>query len=695
MVLAYYGKLVPVGEIRDVMRVSRDGVNAASFLRVARQYGLRGRAVKIELEALGYLPRAAVLHWDFTHFVVFERLCRRGVEIVDPSLGRYVVPMEQFRRSFTGVAVLLEPGGAFQPQRNERRLVQAYASHLVTHSGLLTRILAMSVLLQVFALSVPVLTGALVDRVVPSADYDLLHLLGFGVIAIVCFHGLASWIRSHLLLHLRTRIDAHMTLGFLEHLVALPYNFFQQRSDGDLMMRVNSLAVIREILTSSTLAGLLDGALVTAYLVILLLTNVSMGLLVVALALLQVAVFSVYYRRYRELMARELWAHSRTQGFLVQMLAGIETLKASGAEDRAVEQCSNLFVDGLNVSLMRGRLSAATDSMLAALRMGSPLVVMWFGAVQVLNGPFSLGTMLAFTAIATGFLGPISTLVTTALQIQLLRSYIERLDDVFRAAPEQDWSRVTKPGALSGRIDVDNVTFTYGASTSDVVTNVSLHLAPGQKVAIVGRSGAGKSTLGRLILALYRPSCGRILYDGADLARLDLPSVRSQLGIVTQRSHLFDGTIRGNIALSDSGIPFSDVVEAAKLACIHDDILQMPMGYDTVISDGGACLSGGQRQRLGLARALVRRPAILVLDEGTSELDTVTEQQVQHNLAALRCTSIVIAHRLSTVTDADLIVVMDHGQVVEQGTHRELMQRHGTYVKLMAAQVASLNASAC
>jgi ABC-type bacteriocin/lantibiotic exporter with double-glycine peptidase domain len=295
--------------------------------------------------------------------------------------------------------------------------------------------------------------------------------------------------------------------------------------------------------------------------------------------------------------------------------------------------------------------------------------------------------MLALSAVASGVLSPIATLIATALQLQLLRSYIERLEDVLQAAPEQAKRRVSRAPRLPGAIELEKVSFSYGPLSPAGVCNVSVQITPGQKVAIVGRSGAGKSTLAKLLLGLYQPSSGRILYDGLDLAGLDLQSVRQQCGIVTQRSYLFGTSIGANITLQDPGIAMPQVVEAAQLAGIHEDILAMPMGYDTLVTDGGGSLSGGQRQRVALARALVHRPAILLLDEATSALDAITESQVHQHLAALRCTRIVIAHRLNTIRNADLILVLEDGAIVERGAHAALLAHRGPYAALVQSQM--------
>jgi len=688
MVLDYFGKQVRLDEVREVTGVDRDGSDALAILQAGRWFGLRGRGVQVaEIDDLRYLPRASVLHWHFRHFVVFDELTPKGAMVMDPAAGRRCVSRDDLRRAFTGVALTFEPGEGFEPQSGRSSGIGRYLRELFVHSRLVTRLLVMSVLLQLLALATPLLTGILVDRVVPRGDYSLLQVLAAGLAAVAVFHFLSTWVRAQLLLHLRTHMDAKITLEFLEHLIDLPYAYFQQRSAGDLMMRLNSNSTIREILTSNALSGILDGVLVTLYLILLAITHWQMGLVVLGLGALRVALFVATRQRQRRLMSESLQVQAASRGYQVEMLAGIETLKAAGAETRAVEHWSNLFVDELNVTLARGRLNAVFDSLMSALSIASPFVILIFGGVLVLGGELTLGTMLAVAALATGFLAPLSTLVQTAVQLQLLDSYLGRINDVMETPKEQEKSSVSPAGRLRGRITLEDVSFRYGQMAPLVVHNVSIDVAPGQFVAIGGPSGAGKTSLADLLLGLYRPTAGHILFDGVDLAALERRSLRRQLGIVTQHPYLFGGSIRGNIALSDPTLPLSRIVEAAKQAQIHDDVASMPMGYDTVLADGGQSLSGGQRQRLALARALVGRPSILLLDEATSSLDAVTERAIQRELDRLRCTRIVIAHRLSTIRAADLILVMEHGEVVECGTHEDLLAHGGRYAELVAVQV--------
>lgn len=686
MVMRYHGRHVGLEEVRAAAGTDTNGTSARALIDLARGYGLRARGISIDADALPLLGRGSVLHWGFRHFVVFESTSKRGVDVVDPGYGRRRIPLDEFRKMFTGVALTFEPTDAFETVSDSGRKTWKYVRRILGRSGFLARITVVSALIQLFGLGLPLLTGLVVDRVIPLRDVDLLHVVGAGLAGFVVFWFVAALLRSHLLLYLRTQLDAEMTVGFLEHLVSLPYAFFQQRASGDLMMRMNSNTIVREILTSSTLSGALDGVLVLSYLILMLVVNVEMGLLVLGLALLRVLVFLVSRHRVRDRMTDTLQRQAEAQSYQVQLLAGIETLKAMGAEHRAVERWSNLYVDVLNASLRRGRLNALLQAIHGSFGTMSPLLVLGVGAGLVLRGDLSLGTMLALNALAAGFLAPLSTLIATATQVQELGSYVDRLDDVLDTEPEQD-SAQSRSLELRGRIELDGVSFRYGPMSPFAVSDVSLRIESGQQVAVVGRSASGKTTLAGLMMGLYRPTAGRVLYDGEDLATLDVRAVRRQLGIVTQHAYLFGASIRDNIALSDPELPLSAVMDAARLAHIHDEIEAMPMGYETLLVDSGSALSGGQLQRIALARALVRRPAILLLDEATSALDASTERQIQESIASLACTRIIIAHRLSTVAGADVIIVLDGGRIAETGTHAELVARHGLYHALLGGQL--------
>jgi ABC-type bacteriocin/lantibiotic exporter with double-glycine peptidase domain len=688
MVLGHLGRDVGLDEVREAAGGSgRDGVDASALVRAAEWYGLRTRGLTLDLEHLHYLPAGTILHWEFNHFVVFDRMSKKGVHIVDPGMGPRVVPLSKFGESFTGVALVFEPADEFEPKRRGRGRFGWYLSQLAGQREVLSRIVVTSVLLRVFALALPLVTAVIVDRVVPRADNHLLLVVAIGLGGLLVFQMITTLVRSHLLLQLRTNLDTRLTLGFVDYLSRLPFDFFQRRSAGDLMMRVNNNATVRELLTSNTLSAMLDGTLVIGYAVLILVIAPVMGAIVIGLGIVQISVFYLARRGYRDMMARSLEAQARSQSYLVEMLRGMETLKATAAESRSVERWSNLYVDELNVALERGRLSARVDAVGSLLTTGSPLTVLVIGALQVMSGTISLGEMLAINALAVGLLSPLSTMISSALQLQLLGGYMDRIDDVLRTSPEQTGKDVARAPRLTGRVTLQNVSFRYGDNLPFVVRDVSIDIRAGTTIAIVGRSGCGKSSLARIIAGLYRPTEGRVLFDGHDLIRLELKSLRRQIGVVFQAPSLFAGSIRSAIALSDPAANLEQIVDAARRAVVDEDIRAMPMGYDTILADGGASMSGGQRQRVALARALVHKPALLILDEATSALDSETERRVIRNLEELRCTRIVLAHRLSTIVNADQILVMDNGEIVESGTHDELLSRGQHYSRLVAAQL--------
>jgi ATP-binding cassette subfamily B protein len=691
MSLGYHGRHVSLAEMHEATGTGRDGVDALRLAEAATSYGLRARGVATELDDLNVLPRGTILHWGAAHFVVLESTSRRGVTIVDPMAGRYRVGWPAAEDLYSGVAIMLEPAATFAAGGRRPPGAVHHARRMLTGSSGIGRVLATSVVVRLMALAVPVLTGVVVDQLVPADDGRLLKIVAAVMVALIGYSMLATFLRAHLLLRLRSRLDVAMTLGFLEHLVDLPYAFFLKRSSGDLMMRLRSNATVREILTTGTIAALLDGALAAVYLVLIVALSPVLGVLVAVLAVAEVTVLLSARRRNQHLMGEALATEAKSQSYAYEMFSAVETLKAAGAERRAVSHWTNLYVAEMNVSLRQGRLSAAVDTAFHGLGLLSPIAVLLVGAYLVGSGQLSLGTMLALAALAGAFLEPLATLVATALQVQLLGSYMSRIDDVLNTPTETQGRDLRHAPALTGAVRAEGLTFRYHPHGPPAVDGADLEVRPGQVLAIVGRSGSGKSTMGRLLLGLYSPTAGRVLLDGIDLATLHPRSVRSQIGVVTQNPYIFGLSIRDNLILGDPSLPLERLEAAAALAGIAEDIHAMPMGWDTPLVDAGASLSGGQRQRLALARALAPQPRILLLDEATSSLDTVTEAQVHANIAGLGCTVIVIAHRLATVIDADRIVVMDAGRVVEVGGHSDLLAADGHYAQLVGGQLVGEN----
>jgi ABC-type bacteriocin/lantibiotic exporter with double-glycine peptidase domain len=686
MVMSFHGREVKLAEVREAMGIGRDGVSAKSILDTAERYGLAGRGIKVDISQIKLLKPATILHWEFNHFVVFDKIVKGGaVRIVDPATGPRDVPLDQFSKAFTGVAIELVTTDRFTKLKSEKGRLKRYVRELMSEKGLFSRIIIVSLALRLIGLAMPLITGMIVDKVVPRSDYDLLYVVLLTIGGMTVFNLISEIVRAHLLLHLRISLDTRTTLGFLDHMVSLPFQFFQRRSTGDLMMRVESNGTVRETVTSKSMSAVIDGLFVLIYAVVIFYVNPVLGVITLAMASLEALVFLCARPTFHRLLAADLDKQAKAHSYMVQMLGGIETLKCAGAERLGVEKWSNLYTDELNIKMRRARASAWVDGIRGAVAAAGPMLILTIGATSVMKGEMTLGTMFAMNSLATSLFGPLSMLVHSALELQLVKGHMDRIDDVLQTQLEQDRDAVQQPPRLRGAVHVRNVSFKYGDQAPLVVQDVSLDIAPGMSVALVGPSGSGKSTLLNLLAGLYKPVKGDIQYDARGLHEMDLRAIRQQIGIVPQHPFIFGGTLRENVALTAPGATLDRISSACKVSCLHDDIAEMPMGYDTVVSDGGGSLSGGQRQRVAIARAVIRNPALMLLDEATSALDNSTEKRVIENLERQRCTRITVAHRLSTVRNSDLIVVMDKGRIVEQGTHDQLLAARGLYTKLVQA----------
>jgi ABC-type bacteriocin/lantibiotic exporter with double-glycine peptidase domain len=686
MILGYFGRRVSIGEIAAEAGAGRDGLTAAAIVRAAREVGLRVRAFSIGAEACQLSPLPAIAYWSSNHFVVVERVTERHIEIVDPASGRRRLSHNEFAAGFSRVLLICEPLPVFQRQAvrgtsHARRLI---VRHVLGHRALLGQIVAATLALQFVGLLPPLCSRIVIDRVLPSVRHDLLTVVALGMGGIVLTQWLLSLVRAKLLIRLQRRVDANLSEAFVGHLLSLPFRFFDHRSTGDLMSRTAAVAQVRQTLTTQLLAAVLDGSLAITYLAILFACDSGMGLIVVTVAALHVAILLASKRRMHELAQRELTALAAEQATLIETFAGIATVKAAGGEGRALARWSQRFGVFLDASLRRGQTAAQLESLHNALRAAAPLALLWLGAQRVMTGEMTLGTMLALTALATAALSPISSLVLSALLLQSVGAQLDRLSDVLETAPETRGNiTITAP---KGRIELRDAGFRYQRDAPWVFRNLSVTIEPRTKVALVGRSGSGKSTLAKLLLGLYEPVEGELFLDGIALPDLDRTALRRSIGAVLQEPSLFRGSIRDNVSAHDPGASDERVWEALRIAALDDEIRAMPMGLETRLGESGAGISGGQRQRIALARAVLARPAVLLLDEATSHLDTATESRVERELSEIDCTRIVIAHRLSTVREADVILVLDAGQLVERGCHDELVCQDGLYAALVRNQ---------
>jgi ABC-type bacteriocin/lantibiotic exporter with double-glycine peptidase domain len=600
----------------------------------------------------------------------------------------------EFASAFTGTVLTFEAraGTVRQPPSH----VPLWAWYLAAMfrdrvaRAVLAQIIVGSLLLQAAGLAAPVFTKLVVDDVGRREPAVSLRVLAIAMAVVVLGRSIASLLRGLLMIGLQRRLDSRLTQGFFDHLLRLPYRFFQGRTSGDLLMRLSSNSMIREILTTQLLSFLLDGPFSAFYLAILLIVSPPFAALVAVLAAAQAVIALVSLRPLRDLGQRAVIAKSDEQSCLVELMKGIASVKASGAEERAYDRWRTLFQRQLAVFVERSYVTATIDLALGFVRSASPLVLLWYGAWLVSRDVLPLGTMLALTALAASLLAPVAALVQNVQQLQMLDAYVERLSDVLQAEPEREsLGTARRPARLTGQVDVRNLSYRFAADGPAVVDDVSFSIAPGEKLGIVGPTGSGKSTILMLLLGLYEPCGGEILYDGIPLGELDPRDVRRCCGVVLQDSAVFGGSIRSNIELLASGGSTERAAHAAALAGLADDVNRFPMRYETRVAEGGSNLSGGQRQRLAIARALFAEPSILMLDEASSHLDVASEERLNANLERLQCTRIVIAHRLTAVRTADQILVLNQGRVVERGGHDDLIIAGGPYATLAAAQAAA------
>lgn len=677
MVLARFGRHVPLAEVRQACSVSRNGASAAAMLNAAFVHGLDGAAYQAEVEELPSLPLPLILHWEFNHFVVLEKLTPEKAVLMDPSLGRTSVRMAAFRSSYTGVAISLQPTQQFRKRAARRPSLARYRALAKACLPNLALVLLASLSLQMVGLVLPLGQKILVDRVIAPHQEGWLWGLAAALVGAVLAQALLSFCRGWVIQNLQAAINLALVKGFVNHLLRLPIGFFLQRRSGDLIQRIDSNTAIQNLFTERSVAALLDTLLLAGYGALMIAFNVRLGLIVVGLGVIQAACQWATREANARTISAELATGGAANATLTEALSALENIKAAGAEGIFVRRWTASRVASGNSELRRHRLALKLEALLGALQhLGGTLVFLAAGW-EVLEQRMTIGTFSAFVMLQGLFFSPLASLLEAYGQLQQLGSHLNRLDDVLETDPEPSGSK--DPGRLLGCVSLADVSFAFPGCKEQVLSGIDVEIHAGQKVAIVGPTGAGKSTLARLLLGMHLPDRGSIRFDGLDLRDLDLSRLRRQMGVVLQETFLLNDSIRANLRLYAPDLPNNQIEEAARSACLHDFVRTLPEGYGTCIGENGSILSGGQRQRLALARALAAHPAILLLDEATSALDEATEAQVHLNLARFGCTRILIAHRLATVKDADLILVLDQGRIIQRGAYQDLIDKPGLF----------------
>ncbi|MFI8355622.1 NHLP family bacteriocin export ABC transporter peptidase/permease/ATPase subunit [Streptomyces cyaneofuscatus] len=691
MVLAHHGRHVPLEELRIACGVSRDGSRASNVLKAARSYGLQATGMQMESAALAEVRAPAILFWEFNHYVVYDgpgrRLGRRGVYVNDPDKGRRFVPDEDFDTSFTGVVLVLEPTGDFRRGGRKPGVLRAIPDRLRSTRPTLLAALLASLLLVAVGAAVPALSRTYIDMFLIGGQTSLLGPLFASMAAMVALTAALTGLQQANLLRGRIISSTLGSARFLRHLLRLPVTFFAQRSPADLVQRLQSNDTVAETLARDLAAAGVDGVVVILYALLMWTYDPQLTVVGVLIALLNIVAMRVVIRL-RAAHTQKLRADTaRLTNTSYTGLQLIETMKATGGEDGYFRRWAGQHATTLEEQQRLGVPTAVLSVVAPTLATLNSALILWIGGLRAVEGYISIGLLVAFQALVARFSAPITRLNGVAGRIQDFAADVARLRDVESFPVDPLYSRdEPEPGTrrLTGHVTLEDITFGYSPLDKPLLTGFSLTVGPGRQIALVGGSGSGKSTVSRLISGLYTPWEGTIRIDGQRLEDIPRGALAASVSFVDQDIFLFEGTVRDNVALWDPSITDEAVITALRDAELYEDVIaRRPEGIHGRVEQDGRNFSGGQRQRLEIARALVRRPSVLVLDEVTSALDARTEQAVIANLRRRGCACVVIAHRLSTVRDSDEIVVLDHGTVVERGRHEALVAAGGPYAELV------------
>jgi NHLM bacteriocin system ABC transporter peptidase/ATP-binding protein len=688
IVLGHHGSHIPLEKLREACGISRDGSKASNILKAARRYGLTAKGFKKELEQLYMMQMPVILHWNFNHFLVLEGFQKDKVYLNDPATGPRTVSGQDLDAAYTGVVLTFEPGEEFMPAGSKPSPLPSLLARLDGSRRALLFVFLAGLGLVVPGLILPVFTRVFVDQILVAGHDSWFRplLLGMAMTAVV--RGVLMWLQSRFLLRLTLKLSISMSGQFLWHVLRLPIGFFQARRAGDIATRVQINDRLASMLSGSLVRMLLDCILAIFYVALMLLYDPVLTVVVVAIASVNIGVLRMLGRTRTDQSLRVQQERGKLVGMAMTGIMMIESLKASGSEDDFFSNWAGQHAKVLNAEqrmAVTTQIFGVVPTVLTAL---NTAVLLSLGAIRVMDGHMTMGMLVAYQSLMSSFIGPINALIGFAGNWQVFQGDLTRLDDVLGheqdalIAADNTAQRITK-ARLDGEVTIRGLRFGYNPLAPALIDGLDLDLSPGSRVALVGGSGSGKSTIAKLVAGLLEPWEGEIRFDGQRRSELQRRVLTTSMGVVDQDIFLFGGTVRENLSLWDETVADETIIAAAKAACIHEDIMRLPGGYDATVEEGGRNFSGGQRQRLEIARALCTNPTILILDEAMSALDVDTERRIDRNLRRRGCTCLIVAHRLSTIRDCDEIVVLDSGKIVERGTHESLWAAGGHYAGLV------------
>ncbi|EAA7385181.1 peptidase domain-containing ABC transporter [Salmonella enterica subsp. houtenae] len=657
MVFGHYGKSIDLFSLRQQFNISSRGATLYSIRTIAVQMGMTARALSLDLNELNVLRRPCILHWNFNHFVVLVSVKRNGFVLHDPARGRIIVSKAEASKCFTGIALELWPGSTFRRERVKKRLnLVTLINSIHGIKGALLKIFALSIVVEAIGLILPAGTQLVMDHALPAGDRGLLSMICISLMFFILLRATVSTSRAWISLIMGTLVNIQWQSGLFSHLLSLPLSYFERRKLGDIQSRFGSLNTLRTTFTTSIVGAIMDGIMVCGLLIMMLLYGKSLTWVVLGFTVVYIAIRLFTYTYYRQLSEEQLIMEARVSSYFMETLYGIAAVKMQGMTDRRHTHWFNLQTDAINTGIRVTKMDLFFGGLNIFISACEQTIILWLGISLVMDNEMTIGMFVAFGAYRMQFSDRISTLVGFLLQLRMMSLHNERISDI--ALNEQESVKPDIP--VSEKItpvslEVKSLTFRYDQQSMPVFSELNLTVSPGESVAIIGPSGSGKTTLMKVLCGLFKADSGQVLIDGNDIQQMGVNNYRKITGCVMQDDRLFSGTIRENICGFAENIDDEWMVECAKASFIHDTIISMPMGYDTLTGELGEGLSGGQKQRLFIARALYRKPRILFMDEATSALDSKSENYVNSAIKSLNITRIIIAHRESTIKSVDRV----------------------------------------